>query len=380
MSFSYIGSGASYPYSAVVHLDMYFPSGRHYIGSGAMIDRFHVLTAGHCVYDAGEGGWATRIVATPGEAGGRSPFGTASATFMRTFSSYVQDSRANSHGHAPGDGDIALVTLNRTIGDRTGWFGFGYNDNDGFFRGLYVNKIGYPGSPYSGTDMYADFGRLTGPAPGKNGFSALSCSTTSMSSIGGESGSGVYYKDSASHRYIYGVQDVGNSSTGYAERINATVFNYLRSWLRSDTPPQAKFALSSVSAGPGHLAELTAWTAPTANTAWAPIHFVEAPTQPTYWLVVSSPAVDGGHSAGSPVQSRFVGAAAVFGGRGVPPTQATAATIDHGPAAEVTAAEWAPFVFQGSGPVRTAAGEDGSHAHPLSLFTEEADLDPIRLT
>jgi V8-like Glu-specific endopeptidase len=378
MSFNYIGSGASYPYSAVVHLDMYYPSGGHFIGTGTMIDRFHVLTAGHCVYEAGEGGWASRIVVTPGLAGGRAPFGTATATFMRTFSSYMADSRVNSHGHTAGDGDIGLITLNRALGDVTGWLGFGYNDNDGFFRGLYVHKIGYPGVPYSGTDMYADDGRLTGPAPGKNGFSALSWSTTSMSGIQGESGSGVYYKDGAGNRWIYGVLDLVNSTTGYAERINGMVFNTLQSWLRSDALPQAKLALSSVPAGPGHQAELTAWTAPTANTAWAPIHFLEAPTQPTFWLVVSSPAVDGGHSAGSPVQLRFVGATAVFGGRGVRPTQTTAATIDHGPAAGATAAEWSHFEFRRGGPVRTSAGEDGRPVHPMSLF-EEADLYPISL-
>jgi hypothetical protein len=199
-----------------------------------------------------------------------------------------------------------------------------------------------------------------------------------MSGIPGQSGSGVYYKDAANRRYIYGVLDVVNSTTGYAERINPMVFNSLQSWLRSDTLPQARYALASASAVPGHWAEPTTWTAPTANAAWAQTCLVEAPVQSSFWLFFSSPAVAGGHSTESPVQSRFVGETAVVRGRGVQPTQTATATIDHGPAAGVTAAEWSHFDLHRSGPVRAAAGGDGSPVHPLSVF-EEVDLYPISL-
>jgi V8-like Glu-specific endopeptidase len=249
---TWINNGNIYPYSAAVHLLMTFPSGRSFIGSGALIDRFHVLTAGHCTYDSREGGWARSITVYAGETNGSTYVGTANATYMRTFNSFINDDRSSSTGsHTPGDGDIGLITLDRTLGDRTGWFGYGYNNNSSFFTNLSVTKLGYPGSPYSGVNMLMDWGRLIGTNGGKNGFDSVRWSTSQMTAIGGESGSGIY----AGNYMIYAVHDLGGSGYGYGERITQSVFTQLRTWCSSDATPRsaAAFSVLAAQAGvPGH--------------------------------------------------------------------------------------------------------------------------------
>jgi V8-like Glu-specific endopeptidase len=235
---------SGYPYSAVVHVASTFPDGSVFWGTGTMVDPFHVLTAGHMTYDGGHGGWATQVRVTAGESFGASPFGDAYATYERTYDSFINDSNANANGHAPGDGDIGLFTLDQNLGYQTGWFGFGYNTNDNFYSGAYYNTLGYPGQAgYSGQDMYYQFGSISGTYPGTSSyFGALYWSTSQISAIPGQSGSGLYDYNGGNRR-IDGVMetssDPNNTGTGYgfAERITQGVFNDLVSWMNSDSPP-----------------------------------------------------------------------------------------------------------------------------------------------
>ena len=57
------------PDSAICRLEVTFPNGTTGSGTGVMVDSFHALTAGHCVYDAAYGGWATSIKVIPDEQG-----------------------------------------------------------------------------------------------------------------------------------------------------------------------------------------------------------------------------------------------------------------------------------------------------------------------
>lgn len=64
----------SYPWSAVGRIEVTFPHesapGRNDVnryGSGAMIDSFHFLTAGHLLYDHDRGGWATSVKVSMGQ-------------------------------------------------------------------------------------------------------------------------------------------------------------------------------------------------------------------------------------------------------------------------------------------------------------------------
>src|SRR5438105_15541265 len=50
-SLSAVGNVTIYPSRAVVELQITWQNGTHAVGTGAMIDSFHVLTAAHCIYD-----------------------------------------------------------------------------------------------------------------------------------------------------------------------------------------------------------------------------------------------------------------------------------------------------------------------------------------
>src|SRR5262245_55795438 len=60
-----VGASAGYLWTSIVKLEITFPDSRVVVGSGALVDRFHVLTAGHNTYSSADGGWARSIKVTP---------------------------------------------------------------------------------------------------------------------------------------------------------------------------------------------------------------------------------------------------------------------------------------------------------------------------
>ena len=145
--------------------------------------------------------------------------------------------------HNPGDGDIGLITLNAPIGNQTGHFGLGYNDDDSF-AGETLNTIGYPGAgnqnPYSGDNGYnqwsqsgaiggtTNFLQLSLGAP----FSAFYYSLSGIITEGGQSGSPLFNNQGI----IYGVIESSNSTTGtgYAERITSYVYGATEAAIQAD--------------------------------------------------------------------------------------------------------------------------------------------------
>ncbi len=233
-----ITNASAFPNSAAVKVVSVFPNGQAFGGSGAMVDGTHVLTAGHMVFNASDGGWASQVTVYAGMTSSNNYVAEASAKWERTFTSFINDDYVNSESHDPGDGDIGLITLSTNIGSRTGWFGMGYDDGNSF-AGWDLNTLGYPGVNYSGVNQYFQFAAITGTTGGTtDGFSSFYYSQDNIHEEGGQSGSPIYaYYESgpnAGQVVIYGVMDVENPDTGYAERITATVFNDLEVSIQSD--------------------------------------------------------------------------------------------------------------------------------------------------
>jgi len=226
-----VGNTTEFPDSAVVRIFITFPDGSTAQGTGTMVNPNTVLTAGHVVYDASDGGWATSIEVIPGQNGNSQPYGIAYSVAASTFTSYIAASQiaANQSGsdaHVPGDGDIGFISLNRDVGDQTGWLSLIPGITGTSFD---LSKYGYPSTDgYNGTQLVADYGSLimngVGSAPG---FGYLGWSSSSMSSIPGESGSSLVLNLGGGRNGIIAVQDVGNSSEGYAETITQSVVNSL---------------------------------------------------------------------------------------------------------------------------------------------------------
>ena len=74
LTLSPVPYNAGYPFTSIVELQATFPDHTTMYGSGVMVDRFHVLTAGHIVYEYANGGFASQIVA----------FGRVFATLSRS--------------------------------------------------------------------------------------------------------------------------------------------------------------------------------------------------------------------------------------------------------------------------------------------------------
>ena len=121
--------------------------------SGSMVSDFHVLTAGYCVHDQSNG-WVSSILVVPSMTDNVIPkgddrdnidqyYGHAYAANVCCLNGWVVDEDF--------DHDIAIITLDRKIGQYTGYFpkttstpqtGWSYS-------------VGYPGwSPYDGMFMY----------------------------------------------------------------------------------------------------------------------------------------------------------------------------------------------------------------------------------
>jgi V8-like Glu-specific endopeptidase len=253
LSLTPIAANAGYPYTTIVEIQATFPDHKTYVGTGVMVDRFHVLTAGHMTYSSADGGFASRVAVTPELNGYSQPFGTAYMTYERTYNAFVNYDRAHPHNTAPGDYDIGLLTLDRTIGDRTGWMSFGYdNNNADFSAGHILNTAGYPAAGgYDGRHLEYSGGTIAGLSAGG---SALQYYQSAITTYGGQSGSPVWrYNPSTGSRVVYGVHVGGSGSANslnFATRITQGIFNDLNAWRNADALPGSAYAARSLAIGP----------------------------------------------------------------------------------------------------------------------------------
>jgi V8-like Glu-specific endopeptidase len=207
------------PWRVHGHMEMRFPNGEWYIGSGTMVNYKHVLTAGHCLYDHEAGGWATAIKFTAAQNGGYIPIKSASATHLLTVKGWKdgRDSRF----------DMGMLILDRDLGEETGWYGIS-TDTDKFLKSFKINVTGYPGDKDkgSGTQMW------TMPRPGRIAEVYPEQFTYTLDTTPGQSGSGVYtqFSEPAGY-YCVGIHTQGKSDCNTATRITKSKFDLLISWI-----------------------------------------------------------------------------------------------------------------------------------------------------
>jgi V8-like Glu-specific endopeptidase len=230
---------AGSPLQAVVELQVTYPDHQTAVGSGAMIDSSHVLTAAHILYSAKDGGYATSIEVIPAVNGNDAPFGVAFGTMERVDPSWLSFNQSNPGATSPSVEDIGLVTLNRAIGDSTGWFGIGYNNNNASFSGAMFQTAGYPAIPgQTGPQMFAGSGKALGTVSND----CIGFAQSSLPALPGQSGSPIYQTSGKGAPVIYGVLTGANgfspSSEVYTARITQSVYNELQNWEKADkTPP-----------------------------------------------------------------------------------------------------------------------------------------------
>lgn len=219
-----ISPATTYPWRTIARLQINYPNSGGWGCSGAIIDNFHILTAGHCVHSASEGGWATSIVAYPGQDGNTIPYYLANAVFMKSYTGWTLDQNP--------EHDWAVIQLDRNIGAFTGWMGrVTWDASDTAYTGI-ANISGYPCDKPGGTQWF-DFDNGSSASEYKHHYF--------VDTFGCQSGSPVW-------RYAEGQRNImavhaygsGGGSTNSGTRLNADKFNAITTWLAEDTPPVDK--------------------------------------------------------------------------------------------------------------------------------------------
>ncbi|NLE39587.1 MAG: trypsin-like serine protease, partial [Pirellulaceae bacterium] len=236
-SLSLVDDPDIFPWRVNVKLFMNF-SGSNYVASGVLIDPMHVLTAGHCVYDSDEGGWATSITVVPAYENGAKPYGEAKSVGLHSWTGWTQ-SRDYDH-------DIAVIDLDRPIGALTSWYGYGYNSSSFFYTGNTFHNAGYPAaSPYNGRYMYYQYGDFDYFIPFTNRVGIW------REAFGGQSGSGAYHSSDGS-RTVYAVLSNGNdSATNFIRLTDSKFYDIRDDFIADDTPSTFDLIPLNVKASPG---------------------------------------------------------------------------------------------------------------------------------
>lgn len=202
------------PWKRICHLKIQAANGKSYLGTGFFIGPRTILTAGHCVYIHGQGGWARQIVVSPGRNAALTPFNSYTSTSFRSVQGWVKSKSRNY------DYGVIQLSKNDRISPNIGAFGFG-QFSDSFLLNKRLNTAGYPGDKPSGTMWF-------------NGRKATSVTdrviTYDIDTAGGQSGSPVWFKGSDGARIVVGIHTNGATSGNSATRITKPVFDNLKKW------------------------------------------------------------------------------------------------------------------------------------------------------
>ena len=200
-------NSSSYPFSAVCSMIITWPDGARSSGTAWLYGKNTAITAGHCIYSADNGGWATSIEISPGANQYSKPFGSVYATNLYTSTEWIESS--------DWEHDYGVLKLSSNIGTSTGWFGLSTGDTD--IIGTDVTITGYPGEYYR--QMWTMTGEVVYATDRKVYYN--------IDTTGGQSGSPIYdsnYKAVGIH--AYGGAGIGENS---GTRINSGLFDFFNS-------------------------------------------------------------------------------------------------------------------------------------------------------
>jgi V8-like Glu-specific endopeptidase len=214
-----------FPWRTICKLYITFPNGSHFVASGAIIGRddgvgFHCLTAGHCVYRPEFGGWAEKVEVVPALDNDYTPFYSAWSTLIRADSGWVDQ--------AMPEHDWACVTLDRKIGNFTGWMDRYTTDDLNWYKRV-LFAAGYPTDVDFGLSLY---------------YSSDSCLLAdeyflnyNLDAVDGQDGMPIWIMEGNSRR-IVGIH-IGDDGNGVNRgvRLNAQNFQLIHRWIHDDTPP-----------------------------------------------------------------------------------------------------------------------------------------------
>jgi V8-like Glu-specific endopeptidase len=199
----------AYPYSTVVHIFAHYNDGQqpgH--GSGVMVGKNDVLTAGHVVWDPARGGspYAIEVIPAHNPTNGHMPYGKAmgKATIHPEYTTRglpvsVAMGDNNPNSMLGSEIDYALIGLDRPLGNKTNWMKFDTNFN-GYGE---LTQTGYP--------------HINGRDTGMTNFTAVAVESTTDNFLdisrfetwGGNSGGPLWRWGADGYAYVAGVVSTG---------------------------------------------------------------------------------------------------------------------------------------------------------------------------
>ena len=223
---THVTAVTTYPWRTIVYIALDWGAGFTSWCTGALIDSYHVLTAGHCVHNGTN--WVSDVEIIPGRNQSYMPYYKSSWTLIRSYTEWTVNQDWNH--------DWALITVDRNIGSFTGWMG----------RQTATCNFFFCDGIYTGTLNNAGYGQPAPDGPSNNGRmffdsdSGQSANDTKhwyyMDTEGGNSGGPVWRFD-GTNRYILTVHAYGGSSTNSGTRLNSDKYDRLNAWTGADTPP-----------------------------------------------------------------------------------------------------------------------------------------------
>lgn len=207
----------AWPYTVQGHMIMLFPNGKRYIGSGTMVGKHHVLTAGHCVYSKDDGGWATQVQFNAAQNDDALPFGSVFAVKLLSVSGWTGN---NDRAY-----DMGMLILQSDLGSQTGWFGVITIPNDDELLRKRVNVTGYPGDK-GGQQLWTHADAIKSLTP-ENAY-------YDIDTVGGQSGSGVWSTfEGHSGEKVACIHTTGASTGNGATRISKSKFDRIVDWMQN---------------------------------------------------------------------------------------------------------------------------------------------------
>lgn len=205
--------GNYFPYRAICALRMVSKSGRRYIGTGYFVGPRIVITAGHCMYFHGDGGWAKSIEVIPALDGNNRPFGSCVSTYYCSLNGWTRKKDWNY------DFGIIVLPSQSPLGNKTGWFGYSVKNNTGF-QGLHVMTAGYPGDK-GGNEMWYGAGRCVNENNHKIAYK--------IDTYAGQSGSPVW----VSGNYAVAIHTNGSPEWNFATKISGAICKMINDYKKN---------------------------------------------------------------------------------------------------------------------------------------------------
>ncbi|MGE5463493.1 MAG: trypsin-like serine peptidase [Syntrophothermus sp.] len=210
-----ITSTTDYPWRCIASLRITAADGSGWIGTGWLVGPRILLTAGHVVYMADQGGWAQQIEIIPGRNGMNFPFGSCLATDFRSVQGWTLNRDSNF------DYGAILLPPDNRMGDQLGWFGYQVHSDDAL-SSFNINVSGYPGDKPDGTQWL-----MSGPIKTTNERTF----DYDIDTAGGQSGGPVWITyEGDDGRYGVGVHTNGALSGNSATRFVQDMFDNVIAW------------------------------------------------------------------------------------------------------------------------------------------------------